>query len=216
MVHWIKSIVQVLLLTLVIQVPFIAEMSWGNMDDTLIGYLIHVICWILLTILVFWLLDTLRKKYRDYNLEVKNYSYIKLFGLVILEIIIKIVLLNVSLRLSGSTVDNSSMLELFQSKYGWMALLSTNILSPIREEYLYRGIFQEKIRNKDFPIISVFITAILFAFVHSYEISLSFWSALFPGILFSWIYYKTNHLKYPIVAHILSNSIVTVLNVISI
>ncbi|MFH0396052.1 CPBP family intramembrane glutamic endopeptidase [Streptococcus sp. A34] len=216
MVHWIKSIVQVLLLTLVIQVPFIAEMSWGNMDDTLIGYLIHVICWILLTILVFWLLDTLRKKYRDYNLEVKNYSYIKLFGLVILEIIIKIVLLNVSLRLSGSTVDNSSMLELFQSKYGWMALLSTNILSPIREEYLYRGIFQERIRNKDFPIISVFITAILFAFVHSYEISLSFWSALFPGILFSWIYYKTNHLKYPIVAHILSNGIVTVLNVISI
>ncbi|HFU4222252.1 TPA: lysostaphin resistance A-like protein [Streptococcus suis] len=216
MVHWLKSIVQVLLLTLVIQVPFIAEMSWGNMDDTLIGYLIHVICWILLTILVFWLLDTLRKKYRDYNLEVKNYSYIKLFGLVILEIIIKIVLLNVSLRLSGSTVDNSSMLELFQSKYGWMALLSTNILSPIREEYLYRGIFQERIRNKDFPIISVFITAILFAFVHSYEISLSFWSALFPGFLFSWIYYKTNHLKYPIVAHILSNSIVTVLNVISI
>ncbi|HFI0150495.1 TPA: lysostaphin resistance A-like protein [Streptococcus suis] len=215
MVHWLKSIVQVLLLTLVIQVPFIAEMSWGNMDDTLIGYLIHVICWILLTILVFWLLDTLRKKYRDYNLEVKNYSYIKLFGLVILEIIIKIVLLNVSLRLSGSTVDNSSMLELFQSKYGWMALLSTNILSPIREEYLYRGIFQERISSKHYPIISVLVTAILFAFVHSYEISLSFWSALFPGFLFSWIYYKTNHLKYPIVAHILSNSIVTILNVIS-
>ncbi|HEM3716448.1 TPA: CPBP family intramembrane metalloprotease [Streptococcus suis] len=215
MVHWIKSIVQVLLLTLVIQVPFIAEMSWGNMDDTLIGYLIHVICWILLTILVFWLLDTLRKKYRDYNLEVKNYSYIKLFGLVILEIIIKIVLLNIFIRLVGSTSDNSSMLELFQSKYGWMALLSTNILSPIREEYLYRGIFQERIRNKDFPIISVFITAILFAFVHSYEISLSFWSALFPGFLFSWIYYKTNHLKYPIVAHILLNSIVTILNIIS-
>ncbi|WP_104929404.1 type II CAAX endopeptidase family protein [Streptococcus suis] len=216
MVHWIKSIVQVLLLTLVIQVPFIAEMSWGNMDDTLIGYLIHVICWILLTILVFWLLDTLRKKYRDYNLEVKNYSYIKLFGLVILVIIIKIVLLNVSLRLSGSTVDNSSMLELFQSKYGWMVLLSTNILSPIREEYLYRGIFQERIRSKHYPIISVLITAILFAFVHSYEISFSFWSVLFPGFLFSWIYYKTNDLKYPIVAHILSNSIVTVLNVISI
>ncbi|HFI0041730.1 TPA: lysostaphin resistance A-like protein [Streptococcus suis] len=215
MVHWIKSIVQVLLLTLVIQVPFIAEMSWGNMDDTLIGYLIHVICWILLTILVFWLLDTLRKKYRDYNLEVKNYSYIKLFGLVILEIIIKIVLLNIFIRLVGSTSDNSSMLELFQSKYGWMALLSTNILSPIREEYLYRGIFQERIRNKDFPIISVFITAILFAFVHSYEISLSFWSAFFPGFLFSWIYYKTNHLKYPIVAHILLNSIVTILNIIS-
>ncbi|MFI3069629.1 lysostaphin resistance A-like protein [Streptococcus suis] len=216
MVHWIKSIVQVLLLTLVIQVPFIAEMSWGNMDDTLIGYLIHVICWILLTILVFWLLDTLRKKYRDYNLEVKNYSYIKLFGLVILGIVIKIVLLNIFIRLVGSTSDNSSMLELFQSKYGWMALLSTNILSPIREEYLYRGIFQERIRNKDFPIISVFITAILFAFVHSYEISLSFWSALFPGFLFSWIYYKTNHLKYPIVAHILSNSIVTILNLISV
>ncbi|MGQ7425472.1 lysostaphin resistance A-like protein, partial [Streptococcus suis] len=136
--------------------------------------------------------------------------------LVILGIIIKIVLLNVSLRLSGSTVDNSSMLELFQSKYGWMVLLSTNILSPIREEYLYRGIFQERIRSKHYPIISVLITAILFAFVHSYEISFSFWSALFPGFLFSWIYYKTNHLKYPIVAHILSNSIVTVLNVISI
>ncbi|HFI0112694.1 TPA: lysostaphin resistance A-like protein [Streptococcus suis] len=185
------------------------------MDDTLIGYLIHVICWILLTLFVFGLLETLRRNYRDDSLEVKGYSYGKLFGLVILGIIIKIVLLNIFIRLVGSTSDNSSMLELFQSKYGWMALLSTNILSPIREEYLYRGIFQERIRNKDFPIISVFITAILFAFVHSYEISLSFWSALFPGFLFSWIYYKTNHLKYPIVAHILSNSIVTILNIIS-
>ncbi|HEL2027784.1 TPA: CPBP family intramembrane metalloprotease [Streptococcus suis] len=215
MVHWIKSIVQVLLLTLVIQVPFIAEMSWGNMDDTLIGYLIHVICWILLTILVFWLLDTLRKKYRDYNLEVKNYSYIKLFGLVILGIIIKIVLLNVSLRLSGSTVDNSSMLELFQSKYGWMALLSTNTLSPIREEYLYRGIFQERIRNKAYPMISVFVTTAIFAFVHTYNISVSFWMTFFPGLVFSWVYYKTNHLKYPILAHIASNIIVTFFNFIS-
>ncbi|HFH9840233.1 TPA: lysostaphin resistance A-like protein [Streptococcus suis] len=216
MVHWIKSIVQVLLLTLVIQVPFIAEMSWGNMDDTLIGYLIHVICWILLTLFVFGLLETLRRNYRYDSLEVKGYSYGKLFGLVILGIIIKIVLLNVSLRLSGSTVDNSSMIELFQSKYGWMALLSTNILSPIREEYLHRGILQERIRSKHYPIISVLVTAILFAFVHSYEISLSFWSALFPGFLFSWIYYQTNHIKYPIVAHILSNSIVTILNIISV
>ncbi|WP_174854850.1 zeta toxin family protein, partial [Streptococcus suis] len=93
---------------------------------------------------------------------------------------------------------------------------STTILSPIREEYLYRGIFQERIRSKHYPIISVLITAILFAFVYSYEISLSFWSALFPGFLFSWIYYKTNHLKYPIVAHLLSNGIVTILNVISV
>ncbi|MFM0774011.1 type II CAAX endopeptidase family protein [Streptococcus suis] len=216
MVHWIKSIVQVLLLTLIIQVPFIAEMSWGNIDEHLLGYILHVFCWILLTLFVFWLLETLRRNYRDDSLEAKGYSYGKLFGLVILVIIIKIVLLNVSLRLSGSTVDNSSMLELFQSKYGWMALLSTNILSPIREECLYRGIFQERIRSKHYPIISVLITAILFAFVHSYEISFSFWSALFPGFLFSWIYYKTNDLKYPIVAHILSNSIVTVLNVISI
>ncbi|HFU3805244.1 TPA: lysostaphin resistance A-like protein [Streptococcus suis] len=216
MVNWIKSIVQVLLLTLVIQVPFIAEMSWGNIDEHLRGYILHVFCWILLTLFVFGLLETLRKNCCDNSLEAKGYSYGKLFGLVILVIIIKIVLLNVSLRLSGSTVDNSSMLELFQSKYGWMVLLSTNILSPIREEYLYRGIFQERIRSKHYPIISVLITAILFAFVHSYEISLSFWSALFPGFLFSWIYYKTNHLKYPIVAHILLNSIVTILNVISV
>ncbi|NQI72502.1 CPBP family intramembrane metalloprotease [Streptococcus suis] len=216
MVNWIKSIVQVLLLTLVIQVPFIAEMSLGNIDEHLLGYILHVFCWILLTLFVFGLLETLRKNCCDNSLEAKGYSYGKLFGLVILVIIIKIVLLNVSLRLSGSTVDNSSMLELFQSKYGWMVLLSTNILSPIREEYLYRGIFQERIRSKHYPIISVLITAILFAFVHSYEISLSFWSALFPGFLFSWIYYKTNHLKYPIVAHILLNSIVTILNVISV
>ncbi|HFI0596334.1 TPA: lysostaphin resistance A-like protein [Streptococcus suis] len=216
MVNWIKSIVQVLLLTLVIQVPFIAEMGLGNIDEHLLGYILHVFCWILLTLFVFGLLETLRKNCCDNSLEAKGYSYGKLFGLVILVIIIKIVLLNVSLRLSGSTVDNSSMLELFQSKYGWMVLLSTNILSPIREEYLYRGIFQERIRSKHYPIISVLITAILFAFVHSYEISLSFWSALFPGFLFSWIYYKTNHLKYPIVAHILLNSIVTILNVISV
>ncbi|WP_099775960.1 CPBP family intramembrane glutamic endopeptidase [Streptococcus suis] len=216
MVHWIKSIVQVLLLTLVIQVPFIAEMSWGNIDEHLLGYILHVFCWILLTLFVFGLLETLRKNCRDNSLEAKGYSYGKLFGLVILVIIIKIVLLNVSLRLSGSTVDNSSMLELFQSKYGWMALLSVNILGPIREEYLYRGVFQERIRNKAYPMISVFVTTVIFTFVHTYDISVSFLMLFFPGLVFSWIYYKTNHLKYPIVAHILLNSIVTILNVISV
>ena len=109
----IKSIVQVLLLTLVVQVPFLAEMSWGNIDNHLLGYLLHVFCWILLTLFVFWLLETLRRNYRDDSSEVKGYSYGKLFGLVIFGIIIKIALLNVSSRLSGSTVDNSSMLELF-------------------------------------------------------------------------------------------------------
>ncbi|HEM5232450.1 TPA: hypothetical protein U1335_002004, partial [Streptococcus suis] len=158
MAKWIKSILQVLGLNFVIQAPVIAEMSWGKMDDTVVGYLIHVLCWFILTALIFWLLGTLRKKYRDDSLQVREYSYVKLFGLVLLGIVIKIVLSNILLLLSGSTIDNSSMLDLFQSKYGWMALLSVNILGPIREEYLYRGIFQERIRNKAYPMISVFVT----------------------------------------------------------
>lgn len=92
MVNWIKSIVQVLLLTLVIQVLFTAEMSWGNIDEHLLGYILHVFCWILLTLFVFGLLETLRKNYRDASLEAKGYSYGKLFGLVILGIIIKILI----------------------------------------------------------------------------------------------------------------------------
>ncbi|MFM0792240.1 lysostaphin resistance A-like protein [Streptococcus suis] len=216
MVKWIKSILQVLGLNFVIQAPVIAEMSWGKMDDTVVGYLIHVLCWFVLTALIFWLLGTLRKKYRDDSLQVREYSYVKLFGLVLLGIVAQLVVSNIFLRLSGSTIDNSSMLDLFQSKYGWMALLSVNILGPIREEYLYRGVFQERIRNKAYPMISVFVTTVIFTFVHTYDISVSFWMLFFPGLVFSWIYYKTNHLKYPIVAHILSNSIVTILNLISV
>ncbi|HEL1644411.1 TPA: CPBP family intramembrane metalloprotease [Streptococcus suis] len=215
MVHWIKSILQVLGLNFVIQAPVIAEMSWGKMDDTVVGYLIHVLCWFVLTALIFWLLGTLRKKYRDDSLQVREYSYVKLFGLVLLGIVAQLVVSNIFLRLSGSTIDNSSMLDLFQSKYGWMALLSVNILGPIREEYLYRGVFQERIRNKAYPKISVFVTTVIFTFVHTYDISVSFWMLFFPGLVFSWVYYKTNHLKYPILAHIASNIIVTFFNFIS-
>ncbi|HEL2217152.1 TPA: CPBP family intramembrane metalloprotease [Streptococcus suis] len=215
MVKWIKSILQVLGLNFVIQAPVIAEMSWGKMDDTVVGYLIHVLCWFVLTALIFWLLGTLRKKYRDDSLQVREYSYVKLFGLVLLGIVAQLVVSNIFLRLSGSTIDNSSMLDLFQSKYGWMALLSVNILGPIREEYLYRGVFQERIRNKAYPKISVFVTTVIFTFVHTYDISVSFWMLFFPGLVFSWVYYKTNHLKYPILAHIASNIIVTFFNFIS-
>ncbi|HEP1831900.1 TPA: CPBP family intramembrane metalloprotease [Streptococcus suis] len=215
MIHWIKSILQVLGLNFVIQAPVIAEMSWGKMDDTVVGYLIHVLCWFVLTALIFWLLGTLRKKYRDDSLQVREYSYVKLFGLVLLGIVAQLVVSNIFLRLSGSTIDNSSMLDLFQSKYGWMALLSVNILGPIREEYLYRGVFQERIRNKAYPKISVFVTTVIFTFVHTYDISVSFWMLFFPGLVFSWVYYKTNHLKYPILAHIASNIIVTFFNFIS-
>ncbi|HEM5070904.1 TPA: CPBP family intramembrane metalloprotease [Streptococcus suis] len=215
MVKWIKSILQVLGLNFVIQAPVIAEMSWGKMDDTVVGYLIHVLCWFVLTALIFWLLGTLRKKYRDDSLQVREYSYVKLFGLVLLGIVAQLVVSNIFLRLSGSTIDNSSMLDLFQSKYGWMALLSVNILGPIREEYLYRGVFQERIRNKAYPKNSVFVTTVIFTFVHTYDISVSFWMLFFPGLVFSWVYYKTNHLKYPILAHIASNIIVTFFNFIS-
>ncbi|MGT2865488.1 CPBP family glutamic-type intramembrane protease [Streptococcus fryi] len=35
---------------------------------------------------------------------------------------------------------------------------------------------------------------------------------LCQGLIFSWLYYKTDHLNYSIVAHILTNVIVTILH----
>ncbi|WP_447453466.1 CPBP family glutamic-type intramembrane protease [Streptococcus fryi] len=49
-------------------------------------------------------------------------------------------------------------------------------------------------------------------FLHVFGIDKQFLMILCQGLIFSWLYYKTDHLNYSIVAHILTNVIVTILH----
>lgn len=61
MVRIAKNSIQVILLTFFIQLPVLAEIRWGSVDETIFGYIGHILLWSLLLTGVGWYLHRLRK-----------------------------------------------------------------------------------------------------------------------------------------------------------
>lgn len=85
-----------------------------------------------------------------------------------------------------------------------ISILSICLLAPILEEFFFRGIILEGLlNNKINPILSIFISAILFGGVHFYP-----WQILggfLAGWVLGWVYYITKSLSFTILLHFLNN-----------
>lgn len=77
------------------------------------------------------------------------------------------------------------------------------LLGPIFEEIFFRGVILNYLRNKYLIWISILICSLLFALIHGNILLVV--STFIPSLLFSYVYYKTNDLKYPILLHSLVN-----------
>lgn len=77
------------------------------------------------------------------------------------------------------------------------------IISPICEEFLFRGIISKGFFKKYGKNKAIFYSAFLFSLSHLEPIQLL--NAFFAGIVLSWIYLTTKNLWLPIIAHIFNN-----------
>lgn len=77
------------------------------------------------------------------------------------------------------------------------------ILGPLLEEIFFRGIILNYLKKKYSILISILICSFLFALIHGNALLIA--SSFIPGLLFSFVYYKTDDLKYPILLHSLVN-----------
>jgi len=77
------------------------------------------------------------------------------------------------------------------------------IIAPIFEEVIFRGVILKQLLKQYSLIISLFISSILFAFIH-FNINQGI-GAFFWGMIFGFVYYKTESLIIPIILHLINN-----------
>ena len=106
------------------------------------------------------------------------------------------------------TVYDILVLEKLQRpRFEFFMLMSTVIIGPIFEEIFYRGLLYNKLKEISSAFIAVFISSILFAFLHipGYGFNIKMFSLVLDGILLTYCYEKTNNIYVPILVHLINN-----------
>jgi len=97
--------------------------------------------------------------------------------------------------------------KIFDSDFGWWgAFLKVAVTAPIVEELIFRGLILQGLRRNYNAVVSVFMSALLFALFH-----LNPWQ--FPatfilGLLLGWVVLRTNSLLLSILGHSINNLLV--------
>ncbi|GGE31398.1 CPBP family intramembrane glutamic endopeptidase [Streptococcus himalayensis] len=211
----VKNVLQVWGLVLLIQLPVLGEMDWGDLEPSKFSLLFHLLYWGVSLSLIFWGIYTLRKKalqtrHEQVSTPNQKISYLKIIFLVFLAIVLEILLSNIFPR--EKNFSNAVKLHDIFSNYGWMTLMTLNLLSPALEELVFRGIFQEKLSHHYSKSIAIFFSTVVFAFLHTYTLDTHFFQHIISGFLFSWLYSQTGDIKKSIFAHIAKNTLTTILH----
>lgn len=186
-------------------------MDWGSFDNARLGFYLHIVCWFLSYVIIIYVLYRLRQGYLCSRLVQSRYSCLKAACLVLVGIVVQIIILNVFPDKDSASYTNSVMAA-FNSRFGLLSVMTATVLAPILEELTFRGIFQERLTVYGHSIGAVVISSVVFSYCHVFTINTQFWMIFVQGLIFSWLYQRSRNLKYPIFAHILTNSIVAILN----
>ena len=84
----------------------------------------------------------------------------------------------------------------------FLAMLA-NVLAPVTEELLFRGILYPFIKQQGYPKLALWGTAVLFGMLHLNL--MTFLPLTFLGLVLAWLYETTDNLTAPILAHSLFN-----------
>ena len=106
------------------------------------------------------------------------------------------------------TVYDILVLEKLQRpRFEPFMLIGTVIIGPIFEEIFYRGLLYNKLKEISNVFIAVFISSILFAFLHipGYGFNIKMFSLVLDGILLTYCYEKTDNIYVPILVHSINN-----------
>lgn len=88
-------------------------------------------------------------------------------------------------------------------------IVSMVIFAPILEEFIFRRVLFAGLYNKTNFIIAALVSAVVFAAVHGELQHLLIYMA--PALVFSYIYFRTKRLLAPIIAHLLMNGFVVII-----
>jgi len=195
--------------------PFI-QFFTGDTNLTLEEAQYHGVAWALFSVnlvaaIIFILLIFKNKKYLKV-FKGKEYSLGKTFlwGVIgfFLALLGQVIAANIEIWFgieAGS--DNTAMLSDI-ARVSPIIILSMVIFAPLLEEIIFRRVLFGGLYQKTNFFIAAIISAVVFAAVHGELEHLLVYMA--PALVFSFIYYKTKRLLAPIIAHLLMNGFVVI------
>lgn len=92
-------------------------------------------------------------------------------------------------------------------------LISTIVVSPIAEEFIFRGVLLNRLKIYVPTVFAVLISALLFGSLHNFG---SITSAIVFAICMAILYLKTENICVPIVAHFLNNLFAEIIRIIDV
>lgn len=163
----------------------------------------HLIYIILITLIVF--LPFFIYKYKKYKIKtefnLKSSIYL-IIPSVCLSIFLNLIIINFN-KLFGVTNFLSD------NKYLIMVLLSSGIIGPILEEYLFRGIVYNELKTFNSEKVAMWLSILIFALFHNSISQMGY--AFIMGYVLTKIYIRTHNLVYTSLFHIISNVTVTLI-----
>ncbi|PHF26339.1 CPBP family intramembrane metalloprotease [Bacillus wiedmannii] len=180
----------------------------------LMGFIMAVI---FTTVVYFFCIKRYKLSWRDIGIRKLSWKdFLWTFGAVIFLIVVSIAVLMIMEKM-GISFENSKTETVQNDKsiYSFcIAVIGAAVISPIYEEILYRRVFYTFFRDKYGIWGGVLISSIIFTVVHipTYNtLPVNFLS----GVVFAWLYEKTNSILSAIIAHALFNFIAVLLTFVS-
>ena len=153
---------------------------------------------VLLSFIIF--LPILIKKYKSFKIiknDIPKSSYFKA------------ILLGISFALFLNIIFYLLKVNPEPNKFLFTYLISTGILGPILEEYIFRGYLYNKLKSFNKIKTSIILTSLVFALFHVNLIQILY--AFIFGIILNIIYEKYQSLKLTIIIHISANVIISLI-----
>lgn len=203
-----------ILLSIVIQIPTYLGVTLFN-ENIILKIIIGIIAFLL----IFGGLSLIRVKSFSNRPVNENVSLRIVFGwtMLIFLLIIGIKLMLQFLGIHVTSANNDDLIQQLRSPNMWFMMVSLHFLGPTLEESVFRGILLEGLirlypNQKD---VAIFLSSFLFAYAHTYTLSLALLEYFIFGLLYSVLYYKSRRLRNSMLAHILTNSLITVLSIMA-
>lgn len=125
--------------------------------------------------------------------------------LVLLGLVL-IVVSGIALDPIVKLLPESSLDSLYDMMRGGIfAILTSVLVAPILEEYIFRGVLQRSLIAHSKPWVGIVICSVIFSVIHI--IPQQMVSALFAGLILGTIFYITGSLTTVVMIHILNNGL---------
>lgn len=139
------------------------------------------------------------KKLKDNNIKkIDNKDYLKI---IVTSILVSLGL-NIIIYLINRVIPITNRYD--NIKILLYNIIPIGIISPIIEEYIFRGVIFNKLKTFNSKKTSIIITTIIFSIMH-FELSQIIYT-LIVGYYLTYLYSETNNLKTSIISHMVINT----------